>query len=150
MSILTLASAQSVWRGYEYFVAKNVILSSEISNCEIKGFVRGSNGARYEVLIDLEHPRKSKCTCPHAQDKSIICKHKVALYFHSFPEEAAAYHEQMLSNMREEEDRQKEENDKLIRYIGSLKKSELQELVLDLLMSGPEWLYESFIDTYID
>ncbi len=32
MSLLTLASAQSVWRGYEYFKERNILTFNKISN----------------------------------------------------------------------------------------------------------------------
>lgn len=31
-------------------------------------------------MIDTEHPKKSKCNCPHAEGKKIVCKHKTTRY----------------------------------------------------------------------
>ena len=79
MSLIDLASGASAWRGYEYYKAKKVTLFKKIDSNHFEGFVAGTNTKPYHVLIDLEHPRSSKCDCPHADGKRIICKHKVAL-----------------------------------------------------------------------
>ncbi|NMB97839.1 MAG: hypothetical protein GYA02_14710 [Clostridiaceae bacterium] len=39
-------------------------------------------------MINIVHPRKSKCNCPHADGRRVICKHMIALYFTVFPKEA--------------------------------------------------------------
>lgn len=39
---------------------------------------------------------------------------------------------------------------KIDSYINSLKKSELKQLVYDLLYNGPDWQYERFIRDYIE
>ena len=36
--------------------------------------------------------------------------------------------------------------EKLIRYVHSMKKSELQEALLQLLFEGPEWQYDRFME----
>lgn len=48
---------------------------------QYSGTVAGSNGEKYDVTIDTEHPRKSHCSCPHAAVRQIVCKHIAALYF---------------------------------------------------------------------
>ncbi len=68
-----------------------MILHTKISDTEFKGNVRGSNDMHYDVTIDIEHPRKSKCNCPHADSKRIVCKHMAALYFTAFPKLAKEY-----------------------------------------------------------
>lgn len=47
--------------------------------------VEGSK--EYKVHLDINHPRKSSCSCPHADGKRIICKHIVAVYFAVNPKE---------------------------------------------------------------
>lgn len=150
MSLLTIASARSVWRGYEYYEMENVLTSVKVSSCEIKGNVRGNSNTHYKVFIDTEHPRKSKCNCPHADGKRIICKHMIALFFHVYPEEAKKYYDEVISYELEEEKRQEELEHKLTQYIGSLKKNELQNLILEMLFDGPEWQYERFLHMYIE
>ena len=64
MGLLELASYKAVWRGYEYYEQKYVCAHIKESDTQIKGIVRGSGQKHYDVFIDLEHPRKSKCNCP--------------------------------------------------------------------------------------
>ena len=45
--------------------------------------------------MDIKHPIKSKCNCPHANDRGIICKHIVSLYFTIFPEELTIFLEKV-------------------------------------------------------
>ena len=150
MGLLDVASGKSVWRGYEYFSNKNVIVRQKISDTEIKGIVRGSNNTHYEVFIDVEHPRKSKCNCPHADGRRIVCKHMVALYFTVFPDIAKKYYDEVINYWEEEEKRQEEIEDKVISYIHKMKKDELAQAFLQFLFEGPEWQYERFIREYID
>ncbi len=150
MGLLDLASYKSVWRGYEYYNAKNVITHIKQSDTQIKGMVRGSGQKHYEVFVDLEHPRKSKCNCPHADGKRIICKHMIALYFSSYPKEAKKYYEDVIKYQEEEEQRQEELEYKVIDYVHKLKKSDLEQLILQVLFDGPEWQYERFIHENIE
>jgi uncharacterized Zn finger protein len=150
MRLLTLASGQSAWRGYEYFEENKVLTSNKISDTEINGRVRGSANNRYEVFIDLKHVRKSKCNCPHANGKRIICKHMIALYFSVFPKEANRYYNEVIAFEEEEKKRQEELEHKIINYIGRLKKNELQNLILEMLFDGPEWQYDRFVHMHIE
>ena len=150
MGLLDIASYKSVWRGYEYFNDKNVITHIKQSETEVRGMVRGSGQKHYDVLIDLAHPRKSKCNCPHADGKRIICKHMVALYFATFPDEAKRYYKEVMEYEEEEERRQEELQHKVVNYIHKLKKSELEQTLLQVLFDGPEWQYEKFIREYIE
>ena len=59
--------------------------------------VRGSGQKHYDVFIDLEHPRKSKCNCPHADGKRVICKHMISLYFAAYPKIAQKYCDEAFS-----------------------------------------------------
>ena len=102
MGLLELASYKSVWRGYEYYEQKYVSVHIKESDTQIKGIVRGSGQERYDVFIDLEHPRKSKCNCPLADGKRIICKHMIALYFSVFPNAAEEYYENVIKYQEEE------------------------------------------------
>ena len=150
MGLLDLASYKSVWRGYEYFSQRNVITHIKQSATEIKGIVRGSGQTHYDVFIDLEHPRKSKCNCPHADGKRIICKHMIALYFSAYPEEAKKYYEDVIEYQVQEEKRQEELEYKVINYVHKLKKSELEQYLLQMLFDGPDWQYERFIRENIE
>lgn len=87
MGLMSLASRASVWRGYEYCKEERVHSKKINSAMEFEAKIDG-NGKTYNVIIDVEHPRKSKCNCPHANGKCVICKHMIALYFSVFPKEA--------------------------------------------------------------
>lgn len=86
MGLLDIASGSSVWRGLDYYKENKVVNYQKINEFLYRGDVTGSNQQIYNVSIDVEHPKKSVCDCPHAKDKRIICKHKVALYFTAFPD----------------------------------------------------------------
>ncbi len=137
MSILSVASGQSAYRGYEYAQAKKVMHMEQSGEGVIRGTVFGSNGSIYDVVVDVNHPRKSQCNCPHAAGKRIVCKHMVAVYFTAFPAEAKKYIEELEAYWEEEEQRQQEQEDRLIAYIHKMKKSDLQEALLQVLKENP-------------
>lgn len=150
MGLLNLASATSAWRGYEYYKAGNVLTKIKLSETEYKGVLQGSDNKRYEVFIDIEHPRKSHCNCPHAKGKRIICKHQVALYFSVLPREAEKYYKEVLEYEEEEERRQEELDKKVVAYIKSLSKEELQQTLYEVLYDGADWVFERFVREHID
>ena len=150
MGLLDLASAASAWRGYEYYKAGNVFTKIKLSETEYKGVLQGSDNKRYEVFIDIDHPRKSHCNCPHAKGKRIICKHQVALYFSVFPREAEKYYKKVLEYEEEEERRQEELDKKVVAYIKSLSKDELRQTLYEVLYDGADWVFERFVREHID
>lgn len=150
MGLLDLASATSAWRGYEYYKAGNVLTKIKLSETEYKGVLQGSDNKRYEAFIDIEHPRKSHCNCPHANGKRIICKHQVALYFSAFPKEADQYYKEVIEYEEEEEQRQEELDKKVVAYIKSLSKEELRQTLYDVLYDGADWVFERFVREHID
>ena len=107
--------------------------------------VRGSDGALYITTIDLAHPRRSNCNCPHASDRRIICKHMVALFFTAYPDEAEQFHRDAMSAEEELEQYQAEVHERVVRRIMRMKKAELQQTLLNLLDSGPEWQFDHFV-----
>ena len=149
MSLITLSSNKSLWRGYEYYKEGRVYYKSNKSATEIEGRVTG-NGKTYTVNINIEHPRKSRCNCPHADGKRVICKHMIALYFASFPKAADEYYKEVVAYEEEQERHEEELNDKIFTYLNKLSKSQLKELVCDLLYNGPEWQFERFINQNIE
>lgn len=149
MRLISLASGKSLWRGYEYYKGNHVYYKSNKSATEIEGKVTGS-GQTYTVNIDIEHPRKSKCNCPHADGKRIICKHMVALYFASFPKEAEDYYNEVVAYEEEQERLQEEMDEKIIGYINSLTKDELRQKLYEVLYDGPEWQFDRFINENIE
>ena len=133
MSIRTLASGASAWRGYEYFEGKKVLSFSQTGEDEHTGQVAGSGSAPYQVKINTAHPRQSKCNCPHADGRRVICKHMVALFFSAFPEEAEQYMEEVEEYEREEEQRMENHYEALRSYVKSLSKKELQDQLFEAL-----------------
>lgn len=150
MGLLNLASVTSAWRGYEYYKAGNVLTKIKLTETEYKGVLQGSDNKRYEVFIDIEHPRKSHCNCPNAKGKRIICKHQVALYFSVFQREAEKYYKEVLEYEEEEERRQEELDKKVVAYIKSLSKDELRQTLYEVLYDGADWVFERFVREHID
>ena len=87
MGLIDVASGNSIWRGLDYSKENKVLKYKKINDVEYEGIVCGSNKEKYNVFMNIKHPKQSKCDCPHAKDKRIICKHIIALYFTIFPEE---------------------------------------------------------------
>ena len=150
MGLIQLASGRSAWRGYEYYKVGKVRTHGKVSETCYTGTVAGSDGHSYAVEIDTAHPRSSKCNCPHADGKRIVCKHMVALYFTVFPKEAEDYYNEVVEAQKEEEERQENMENALIDYVNGMKKSELQDTLLQLLLEGPEWQLEQFMQDHLD
>lgn len=134
MGLIDLASNKSFWRGVDYYKNENV-LSWEKNDNEYIGVVKGSHNERYKVLVDKVHPKKSKCTCPFATGKRVICKHMLAVYFAAEPKELDDFlaEQERLEKEWEEEEEQRmiEHEQNLMNKAKSMKKADLvEELVL--------------------
>lgn len=149
MSLLTAAGADPRRRGYEYFKSHKVSNLKQLGETGFQATVAGSRKAPYEVVVDPEHVRRSSCTCPHAAGRRVICKHMIAVYFTAFPEEAEAYYAEVQKAEEEWEDYQEEPADKLVKYVYGLKKQEAQELLLEVLETGPAWQRDRFIRDHV-
>lgn len=145
MGLLECASGASVWRGFDYYKEKKVVILEEIEVNIFSAKVSGNSSEPYSVELHIDHPRKSKCNCPHADGKRIICKHIVATYFTALPDEAEKFYAEAMAYQEEEEKRQDKLSDKVCHYVWHMKKSELQEALLQLLFDGPEWQYDRFV-----
>ena len=130
MGLLDIASANSFWRGYDYFKKSRVLSCKKIDDDKYEGAVQGSGDNIYQVYIDLEHPKKSTCTCPHADGTRRACKHKVALYFSLYPEAAEQAIKEAEEWEAEEERRLEEEREDIKKYVYSLTKQELRDELL--------------------
>lgn len=75
---------------------------------------------------------------------------RVAAFSAAFPSEAEKYYNEVIEYEREEEKRQAELENKLIKYVGKMTKAELKETLLELLFYGPEWQYDIFIRDHIE
>ena len=70
---------QSAYRGYRYFEQKRVMQPEKVGDGLWHAVVLGSQDWQYSVTVDLAHPRKSQCNCPHADGRSIARKHMAAV-----------------------------------------------------------------------
>ena len=138
MSILSIASNASAWRGYEYYEGKRVLSWKQTGEHEFEGAVKGSEKEPYHVMIDTKHPKKSTCNCPHAEGKRIVCKHKIALFFTAFPKEADSYISEIEEYEREEGKREQERYDQIVKYVKSLSKEELRIALINALVEAEE------------
>lgn len=138
MSLIGVASADSVWRGMEYYEDKMVALWNEAADGTYDGVVEGSNGNSYVVHVDKIHPRKSTCTCPFADGRRVVCKHMIALYFTAEPKAAEDFKKRVENWECEEEERAKQHYADLRKYVNSLKKQELQMQLYDALVELEE------------
>lgn len=145
MGLLDLASGASAWKGYEYYKDGKVLLQKKITDHEYTGTLSGSGKKQYDVFIDIEHPKKSHCNCPHANGKRIICKHQIALYFSAFPKEADQYYKEVIEHEEEEERRQEELEEKVMAYIKGLSKEELRQTLYEVHYNGADWVFERFV-----
>ncbi len=150
MGLINIASSASVWRGYEYYKGNKVHSVNKIQENEYEGTVSGSQKEPYAVYIDILHPKKSTCSCPFAEGSRKVCKHKVALYFAVFPEEAAQYLAEVEQAEKEEEEYEERIYGMVEEKILKMKKSELQDALWQILMDGPEWVFDRFVREYIE
>lgn len=145
MGLLECASNASAWKGFNYYNEKRVKNLTEIQPEVFTAKVNGSSNKTYLVIIDVAHPRKSECTCPKADGKRVICKHMIATYFTAHPEEAERFYQEYLDAQAEAEQYQERIYDKTQAYIEHMKKSDLQQALIDILFCGPEWQFERFV-----
>lgn len=149
MAFISSASSNSKSRGYDYYLEKKIKNVRRISDNEFEGTALGSNNNKYEVHIDLIHPKKnSTCTCPHAEANKVMCKHKVALYFSIFEVEAQKYKEEIEKQEMEYEEYEEELSNSIYSTVMSLNKDDLQNALIEILEQSPEWLCENFIMEY--
>ena len=150
MGLIECASYKSVARWYDYYENKKVLNVQEIDEYKFSAQVKGGENEPYNVEIDIEHPRRSKCNCPHANGKRIVCKHMIALYFTVFPEEAKKYYDRVIQEQREYEEQQEMLSDALDDYIIDMPLDDARNALLSLIHDLPEWTYRRFIDEHYE
>ena len=140
MGLIDLASSNSLWRGIDYYQSKNVKKIKKINDDEYNSIVSGTE--EYNVHIDINHPRKSTCTCPFAAGRRVICKHMVATFFTIYPEEA----ERIIKEEQEYEEAEErlfEEHLKEVKeYVNGLTDDEVRTALIDKLMD--EWYDDDY------
>ncbi len=145
MGLLECASGASAWRGYDYYLERRVTDLEKICDDVFTATVTGGEKTAYRVEVHLEHPRRSKCTCPHADGRRIVCKHIVAAYFAALPQEAEKFYADAMQLREETEKWQEELADRLIAYVRKMQENEAKQALLQLLLDGPDWQYDKFL-----
>ena len=140
MGLIDLASSNSLWRGIDYYQSKNVKKIKKISDDEYNSIVSGTE--EYNVHIDINHPRKSTCTCPFAAGRRVICKHMVATFFTIYPEEAERIIKEEQEYEEEEERLFEEHLEEVREYVNGLTEDEVRALLIDKLMD--EWYDDDY------
>lgn len=150
MGILEICSNASYWRGLDYFKSGKVKQIQWINRNECEAIVSGTED--YLVHLDIDHPRRSTCTCPHAKGNSKICKHKTAVYFALFPEAVEEAKRIQEDYQREEEEKQERleiamaKQEKSIRkYVKTLSEKEVRERLVIMMLSS---VYEEYVNGY--
>lgn len=141
MGLLEIASGNSLWRGYDYYEDNMVESYQQTDQYQYEGTVQGSKDNLYNVVIDVEHPKRSTCTCPHAEGTRRVCKHKVALYFSVFPDEAVRIVKEAEEWEKKEAERWDQRCKDIEKYVKSMSKQQLQEQLLWRLIEEEERRY---------
>lgn len=129
MGLIECASVNSIWRGIDY-CERNKVVSWEGQDTSFDGIVLGSNGEEYKVHVDVDHPRKASCNCPHANGKRIVCKHIIAVYFTANPKALEDFQKEVEQYEKEEELMQQKHEASLWKAARMMSKEELiNELV---------------------
>ena len=131
MGIIDIASSKSVWRGMDYYKQKKVLSCEENDDGTYEGDVAGSDNKKYHVHLDMIHPRKSKCNCPLANGKQIICKHIVAMSFCVDASEADRFKNEKTIYASEEEERRAKRYDSYMKMAKYMSKEELREAYVE-------------------
>ncbi len=138
MGFIDVASGKSIWRGLDYYENKKVISWHKTGKYTYEGEVEGSSNKRYSVMIDIDHPKRSTCTCPFADGRRVVCKHMIALYFAAIPEAAEDFMKEVEEYERQEELERQAHLESIRKYVKSLSKKELQEQLYDALVQLEE------------
>lgn len=149
MGLINVASNESVFRGIDYYKKKKVGYYKKLSEFEYKAKVKGNYNEVYDVLMNIEHPRSSKCNCPHANGKRVVCKHIMALYFTVFPLEADRFLKEVEEKQKKYVEYQEELYDKVVKHVNTMTKNELEGALIDILNVAPEWVYDRFVRDYV-
>ena len=140
MGLIDLASSNSLWRGIDYYQSKNVKKIKKISDDEYNSIVSGTE--EYNVHIDINHPRKSTCTCPFAAGRRVICKHMVATFFTIYPLEAERIIKEEQEYEEAEERLFEEHLEEVKEYVNGLTDDEVRAALIDKLMD--EWFDDDY------
>lgn len=148
MEFLDAPSNKSRWRGLDYYREHKVLAVHEVEPRIYEGQVSGSEGAIYDVRIDIDHPKRSTCTCPFASGRYVVCKHEVAAYFEAIPGSAEQFERdvELAQQQYEIECKQWEEREahRIRQYVKGLSAKEARDqlaemMIHDALYSRNRW-----------
>ena len=134
---------QIVWRGYSYYLFKNVLNWQQVEANLYKGEVTNLKDKIYKVQIDIKDPLKSTCTCPYASTKDDLCKHMVALDFTIFPDSSMLFHEIVMKHMMTRkivDDMRKQRYQEIEKYVAGLSDEMTRILLVEVLFELEESL----------
>lgn len=150
MAFYSSASNNSTWRGVDYYESRKVKSSRAVGDAVYEGEVEGSEGRVYSVRIDVEHPKRSTCTCPFAEGRRVVCKHMVALYFESVPGSLEAFYRDVReaeAHYELEEQRWRDETlASITKLVRSMSAEEAKDRLIDMMYHN--MLDERYRDDY--
>lgn len=149
MGLKECASWASVCRGYDYYKDNKVLEIKQEGETTFSSLVKGSDKAKYHVYIDVKYPRKSKCDCPHAEGRRIVCKHQMATFFKAFLEEAKILEREFALAEKFEEVLEYKKEVALEKYLEGLTKEELKSTIYYLLDICPDWVSDNFLENSV-
>ena len=137
MGLIECASGASCWRGHDYYLSGKVLSCCPMGESKFEGRVEGAAEEPYEVRVDIEHPRRSSCNCPHAKDRRVVCKHQIALYFEAVPGTAEFFVENQQRLEDEYYDALKrwkhDRFDEIVLYVDSLTPEKMRDELINAL-----------------
>lgn len=130
MGIVEKAPKKIIWRAIEYYKQNKVLEVHENGKDCYSAIVAGSGNMKYDVFIDVKHPKKCTCTCPFAKENDVMCKHMVATFFCVNPDYLADFEEEERRYHEDKDYRWQKDKEKLEVLARKMSKEELiDELV---------------------
>ena len=134
MKFISLARYSSQMKGLDYYLSGAVKNLKQINEFEYTAIVDGSNNSKYQVYININKPRSSKCTCPFAEGNKVICKHMIATYFKVKPELAKQIEDELIAKEEEEEREFNRKYNEIFEYVNSLTEEEAKNILIEYLL----------------
>ena len=157
MGFIDSAAYWSKINGYDYYESGNVFSVRKINDGEYHATVKGSKNNVYTVIYIPNHPRKTTCSCPRANGKLSVCKHKVAVHYYLNPEEALIIKKQREEQLRLQEqlekefmERHKKRVKEATKYVESLTFEEMRRILINYKVNELEECEEQFYEDPYD
>ena len=125
MGIVEKAPKKIVWRAIEYYKQNKVLEVHENGKDCYSAIVDGSGKTKYNVFIDVKHPKKCTCTCPFSKENDVICKHMVATFFSVNPDYIADFEEDERRYSEDKDYRWQKDKERLKAFARKMSKEEL-------------------------